>query len=269
MNSPCADAVITAESLSVYVTANRTKRTLVDQSSFSLQAGEVISIIGPNGAGKSSLLKAISGELSFSGKLSFNGLSVDRLKRARQLAVLPQLSLLNFPYKVHEVVALGRLPHKTGWSEDQLIIQEVLALLDIDYLAERRYTKLSGGEKQRVQLARVLCQIWRAEDADHQARILLLDEPNSALDLGHQQELMKIVSDVAKQGVAVMMVMHDINLAIPYSDKILAMLCSQTIAFGSPVDVIKQATIEKLFQAKFEIVQHPQHQTPLVIGASE
>jgi len=254
MNSPCADAVITAESLSVYVTANRTKRTLVDQSSFSLQAGEVISIIGPNGAGKSSLLKAISGELSFSGKLSFNGLSVDRLKRARHLAVLPQLSLLNFPYKV---------------PEDQLIIQEVLALLDIDYLAERRYTKLSGGEKQRVQLARVLCQIWRAEDADHQARILLLDEPNSALDLGHQQELMKIVSDVAKQGVAVMMVMHDINLAIPYSDKILAMLCSQTIAFGSPVDVIKQATIEKLFQAKFEIVQHPQHQTPLVIGASE
>ncbi len=239
---------------------------LVDDISAELSAGEVLSIIGPNGAGKSTLLKAIAGDIPYTGELKINGAANDAKLRARQIAVLPQLSLLNFPFRVSEVVALARIPHSTGNQRDQDIVSEALTLMDIDYLANRLYTELSGGEKQRVQLARVLAQIWSVEDAPERTRLLLLDEPTAALDLGHQQQLMNAIRLFAQQGVAVLMVLHDINLAAQYSDKLLALLCSQRIAFGPPKEVVTVKHVKTLFGIEADVIKHPVHDTPVVIG---
>lgn len=242
------------------------KHMLVDEVTCSVDAGEVLAVIGPNGAGKSTLIKALSGDLEYSGTATIQGLADTPVLRARQLAVLPQLSLLNFPYRVSEVVHLARIPHSTGRQRDDEIIDEVLELMDIGFLKNRLYTELSGGEKQRVQLARVLAQIWNAGDAPNGARLLLLDEPTTALDLGHQRDLMRAIQTFARQGVAVVMVLHDINLAARYADSMLALLCSQQIACGTVSEVVTEANIERLFGLKAEVIPHPQAGTPVVIG---
>lgn len=239
---------------------------LVEDVSFELNSGQVMSIIGPNGAGKSTLISAISNDIAYTGEVNIDGLAQRTVERARQVAVLPQLSLLNFPFRVHEVVGLSRIPHATGKDKDREIIHDALALMDIGFLAERLYTELSGGEKQRVQLARVFAQIWQQEDAKSGSRILLLDEPTAALDLGHQQLLMQTIRRQAAEGLSVIMVLHDINLAARYSDKILAMLCSQQIAFGNVQEVITESNINRLFDVHASIVIDPKDGTPIVAG---
>lgn len=240
---------------------------LVDNVSCSVEAGEVLAIIGPNGAGKSTLLKAIAGDWPYVGEISIRGQAARQVERARQVAVLPQLSLLTFPYRVSEVVNLGRIPHCTGAQRDREIVCAALALMDISFLQDRLYTELSGGEKQRVQLARVLAQIWSADDAPNQSRVLLLDEPTAALDLGHQQDLIKAVTQFAQQGVAVIMVLHDVNLAARHANKILAMICSQTLAYGPPNEVVTTDHMKKLFNINTRIVAHPDTGTPVIIPA--
>jgi len=245
---------------------NSAHSTLVNRVSCQLNAGEVLAIIGPNGAGKSSLLKAIAGDLEYSGQINISGIKIEPKLRARQIAVLPQLSLLNFPYRVSEVVSLARIPHNTGRQRDDEIVQEALALMDISALSDRLYTELSGGEKQRVQLARVFAQIWQQNDAPNETRILLLDEPTAALDLGHQQLLMRAIRVFAKHNVAVIMVLHDINLAARYADKTLALLNSERLAFGTVEDVINKQNIKSLFEVDVHIARHPEHNSPVVIG---
>lgn len=253
------------EAVSVYKPGSK-QECLVDSIDCAITAGEILVIIGPNGAGKSSLLKAITGEWTYSGKIKSPLLSTDPKLRASQVAVLPQLSLLNFPYTVSEVVMLGRIPHETGREHDQKLVLAALEMMDISFLRERLYTELSGGEKQRVQLARILTQIWSQEDAQNSARLLILDEPTTALDLGHQHALMQAVQVFAQQGVAVVMVLHDINLAAQYADQMLAILCSQTIAYGSPKDVISKENMQRLFSVEVDIVEHPNKQYPMVIS---
>lgn len=238
---------------------------LVDQVSCGLGLGEILAIIGPNGAGKSSLIKAIAGDIPYMGEISFSAFSEITKLRARQIAVLPQFSLLSFAYRVSEVVNLARIPHQTGSKIDTQIVDQALELMDISFLKHRPYTELSGGEKQRVQLARVMAQIWRAEDANG-PRLLLLDEPTTALDLGHQHDLMRAVKSFAAQGVSVIMVLHDINLAARYADKLLALLCSQQIAFGDAAQVVCKSNIDRLFGIETEIITHPLHGTPIVLG---
>lgn len=239
---------------------------LVDSVSCEINAGEILSIIGPNGAGKSSLLKAIAGDLPHQGDIIVEGIAEQAKLRARQVAVLPQLSLLNFPYRVSEVVGLGRIPHATGRQRDTEIMRHALSIMDIDFLEQRLYTELSGGEKQRVQLARVLTQIWDADDAPNRTRLLLLDEPTAALDLGHQQQLMQAIRLFADQGVAVLMVLHDVNLAAYHSDQMLALLCSQRIAYGTPDSVVTTHNIKSLFGIDTHVIRHPERATPVVIG---
>jgi len=239
---------------------------LVDSVSCELSAGEILGIIGPNGAGKSSLLKAISGDWAYQGVLEIIGVSQDPVLRARQVAVLPQFSLLNFPYRVCEVVGLGRTPHQSGAQRDAQIIDQALSLMDISFLKDRLYTELSGGEKQRVQLARVFAQIWDQTDAEHGLRLLILDEPTTALDIGHQQALMSAINTFANRGVAVVMVLHDVNLAARYANKILALLCSQVVAYGSAQEVITQTNVQRLYDVDIQILEHPVDNTPVVVG---
>ena len=240
---------------------------LLDNISFDVRRGEILAIIGPNGAGKTSLLKVLGGELTPSQGDIFmaNTALADwpLLARARSLAVLPQFSDLRFPFRVDEVVALGRIPHQTGVKIDNDIVDAAMAAMDIAYLKGRNYMALSGGEKQRTQLARVMAQIWREQDAHE--RVLLLDEPTMALDLGHQQQLMAAISAFAKQGIAVVMVMHDLNLAAQYADTLLALGCGRLVAYGAVNDVLTEELVRDLFQARVHVLIHPSSQKRVMV----
>ena len=161
---------------------------LVSDVDLEVAAGSVTVMLGPNGAGKSSLLRLMVGDLAPSqGRALLHGEDVRAIasaERARSLAVLPQHSLLNFPFTSAEVVMLGRTPHDTGASRDARIVEEALEAVDGSYLSQRIYTELSGGEKQRVHLARVLAQVW--EPLNGRECFLVLDEPTSSFDLAHQ-----------------------------------------------------------------------------------
>lgn len=259
--------VLAIKNLNVEVRSQATgeQHRLLNDISCSLAAGEILGVIGANGAGKSTLIKAICDELAYTGQIEMSNIEKSAPERARQIAVLPQFSLLNFPYQVWEVVALGRIPHKTSQQYNLEVVDQVLELMDIAYLKYRRYTQLSGGEKQRVQLARVLAQIWDKPEAGND-RLLLLDEPTSALDIGHQHDLMKVIQSFSKKGVAVLMVMHDINLAAQYSDHLLALLCSERLAYGTPSEVVTADNIQRLFGLDAHILQHPNNGKPYVIG---
>jgi iron complex transport system ATP-binding protein len=227
---------------------------VVDDISFSINSGEVMAIVGPNGAGKSSLIKVISGELRpSSGSVRLNGKdlsqwSLDEL--ARERSVLPQLSLLNFPFTVHEVVALGRSPHSSGRTIDEDIIREQLLKLDMSEFANRSYPQLSGGEKQRTQLARTFAQIH----SDTPSRcLLILDEPTSALDLGHQQQLLKLLRTQAKTGTGIVLVVHDLNIASKIADKILLMNNGKLVDFGEAESVLTEPQLSKTFRANMSV----------------
>jgi len=132
---------------------------------------------------------------------------------------LPTFCSLNFPFIVFEFILMGRAPHSTGDTEDRRIVAQVAEMMDLTHLLSRNYTQLSGGEKQRVHLARVFAQLWAEQGRE--PRVLLLDEPTSSLDYRHQYDVMQAIQNFAKQGVAVIQVMHDVNLAAQYSQKIV------------------------------------------------
>lgn len=232
-----------------------------------LQPGQVTAIVGPNGAGKTTLLRLIAGEVRASaGQVRLVGRNQSEWSLsllAKHIAVLPQVSALNFPFTVEEVVALGRSPHSTGSQVDAEIVDAALAAMDMTHLRRRLYPHLSGGEKQRAQLARVVAQIWRGEDAS--ARLLLLDEPTASLDLGHQQQLMHAVRDFAAQGVAVLMVLHDLNLALGFADRLLAVHKGELVADGPATQVITSELLQRLFGATAELFHHPRTGRPLVL----
>ena len=235
-----------------------------------VNSGEVTTIVGPNGAGKTSLLRCLVNDLAMtSGQVLFNQLDIEQLPagdRARTLAVLPQHSLLDFPFTAREVVMLGRTPHDTGVRKDDGIVSEALSAVDGSYLSERFYTQLSGGEKQRVHLARVLAQIWEhVPETGSQDRYLVLDEPTSSFDLAHQQLTLDIVQQFAQKGVGILMVMHDLNLAARCSDQIVLMQCGEIVTSGTPEQVLTPENIRRVFDVEAEIGVHPQTGKPLVI----
>ncbi|WP_111640948.1 heme ABC transporter ATP-binding protein [Marinimicrobium alkaliphilum] len=243
-------------------------RPLVRAVSLAVRPGEVLAIIGPNGAGKTTLLRALSGDLTpTEGQVTFNGRALadwPARERALALAVLTQANSLTFGFTVAEVVSLGRTPHSTGAVVDHRVCRAAMKALDVLHLAERAYPSLSGGEQQRVQLARVMAQIWRPDgEAD---RLLLLDEPVTSLDLGHQRQLMQAVRDFADSGVGVVMVVHDISLAAAYSDHLLALKDGAGVAYGRPEQVVTEAQISDLFDSPVRVIAHPDTGKPVVLA---
>ncbi|MBT4212427.1 MAG: heme ABC transporter ATP-binding protein [Porticoccaceae bacterium] len=240
---------------------------LLRNISLEVEAGKVTAIVGPNGAGKSSLLKVLAGEMPVTkGDVYFNSLLLNQwslLEKAQMLAVLPQHTLLNFSFTADEVVGLGRIPHQTGIAKDLQIVAEALDLVDASYLQRRFYTQMSGGEKQRVQLARVLAQIWQPSILGEQ--FLVLDEPTSAFDLSHQKLTLDIVRQLAERGVGVVMVLHDLNLAARCADNLVVIDGGVIAAQGRPEAVLTEALIDKVFGVKSIISEHPITKRPLVI----
>ncbi|MGB1237285.1 MAG: heme ABC transporter ATP-binding protein [Pseudomonadales bacterium] len=242
-------------------------KTLLNEIDFQLEAGEVVAILGPNGAGKSTLFKTLAGEHRFyRGEISLHGRNLKEWRAqdiAKVLAVLPQSSQLAFPFSAAEVVNLGRMPHDTGRAADRQIVAQALALADVSHLAQALYPSLSGGERQRVQLARVLAQIWHPSALGE--RFLLLDEPTSALDLAHQHQTLQSARKLACDGVGVLAILHDLNLAAQYADRILLLENGWCIAQGGVEQVLTAAQIEQLFGLPVTVMRHPVGDFPMVV----
>lgn len=240
---------------------------LLRNVSLTVLPGTVTTIVGPNGAGKSSLLRVLTGDsIATAGTVSLNGKALadwPMKARAGLVGVLPQHTVLDFPFTAREVVALGRIPHNTGLAHDEKIISTALASVDALYLERRYYTHMSGGEKQRVQLARVLAQIW--EPSEQGERFLMMDEPTSALDLRHQQLCVDIVTNFARAGVGVLMVLHDLNLAARCADNLVVIDRGHIAAQGRPDEVLTVELLRDVFQVDALISRHPRTARPLVI----
>ncbi|MCG8382005.1 MAG: heme ABC transporter ATP-binding protein [Gammaproteobacteria bacterium] len=251
------------------------EKWLLDSISLCIQPGEMLALLGQNGAGKSTLLKVLSGECQpASGAVTLSGqplqaLSTNRL--AKQRAVLPQKSRLNFPFKVLQVAMMGRSPYRgERYKASAEVVYDALKATGTAHLSERVFTTLSGGEQQRVHLARVLAQIWQPSE-DNQARYLLLDEPTSALDLIHQHSVLAVAKKFAHEAhVGVLAVLHDLNLAAYYADRVAILRNGKMLCQGEPFHVLTPATIYHAFGAIVKVIRHPERErSPLVIWTDQ
>jgi iron complex transport system ATP-binding protein len=222
-------------------------KVILQDVSLQLAAGEVISVVGPNGAGKSSLVALVAATSQpSSGQLSLDGRpygSISLAERATRVAVLPQQTSLEFPFSVAEVIQLGRIPHGGGRHLQSPMLAEIMGCLALYDLRNRIYTSLSGGEKQRTQIARVLCQLWDRIAGSY----FIFDEPTAALDIGHQLVILRLLRDLADRGAGVLVVMHDINLAARCGDRLLLLKAGQVLGLGKPAEVLTAARVTEAF----------------------
>jgi iron complex transport system ATP-binding protein len=240
-------------------------RPVLKDVSLKISKGEIIGLIGPNGSGKTTLIRAASGVLPpRSGQVIVDGKDLAGLstqQRARLQAVVPQARSLPGDFSVRQVVFLGRTPH-LGWlgqlgEADERQVQWALERTDTLALADRRIGELSGGEQQRVLLARALAQ---------GTPILLLDEPTTHLDLRHQALLLDLVHELAReQGLTVLMALHDLNLAAIYTDRVVLLKDGCIQAVGDPRLVFTSERLEAVYQLPLNVITHPDYGTPLVL----
>ncbi|MBF1236548.1 MAG: heme ABC transporter ATP-binding protein [Lautropia mirabilis] len=270
------------------IAVQRGERQILTDIDLSLPAGQVIGVLGANGAGKSTLLAALAGELSPStGRITLNGRPLSAwpaAELARCRAVLPQSPSLQFDLPVATVIGMGAYPHarhtRTGAprtdsrdtaraaiAEDQRILQRVLALADVQDLYERRYRLLSGGEQQRVHLARVLYQLLLARQGHDEYRVLMLDEPTASLDPRHQLHLLSAVHTLAhEENVAALVILHDLNLAAGCCDRLLLLGQGRVAACGTPAQVLTPDTLRQVYGVEATVLPHPnQPGRPLVV----
>ncbi len=235
------------------VTLTAGPRRLLDGVTLGLQAGEVLAVVGPNGAGKSTLLRVLSGELRpRSGEVAMLGRPLrdwPAAAMARSRAVVSQQVGLAFPMRVAEVVALGRLPW-AGTPEagrDGQAVSAAMASAGVAHLGAQAYATLSGGERQRVQVARALAQL----DGAAGPAALLLDEPTASLDVRHASGLLSVLRRLAGQGLAILVVLHDLNEASFVADRVAVMQAARCIALGPPRQVLRPEFLEKVYGLGF------------------
>ena len=225
-------------------------RAIIKNVSLQVFPGEVLALVGPNGAGKSSLLSIMAGDTpATSGTALLSGSDVTKYRpdqAARLRAVLMQSNQVSFPFTVWEIVEMGRAPwsRTTSRGEDNEAIADALARADVESLTERRFNQLSGGERARVSLARVLAQ---------RTPVVLLDEPTAALDLKHQESVMTTVRDIANQGRAVVVVVHDLSVAAGYADRVAMLDSGRLEAIGAPREVIVSERVSRIYGLEVDI----------------
>ena len=226
--------------------------------------GEIIALIGPNGAGKTTLVRAVSGTTpTESGQIYVNGKDLSRFstaERARVLAVVPQTRQLGGAYSVEQAVMMGRTAYMS-WlgresQDDKDAVQLALEQAQLQDFADRSIAQLSGGEQQRVLLARALAQ---------STPVLLLDEPTNHLDLQHQTNLLSLIKRLSiEKELAVLMAVHDLNLVSFFADKVALLVGGELITFGTPQEVICAENISEAYQTPVEIIPHPVTGAPII-----
>jgi iron complex transport system ATP-binding protein len=241
--------------------------SVVKSVSIALRKGRVFSITGPNGAGKSTLLSALAGIAKpKSGNVVFMGrnlVDLKRRERARQIGFLPQTVRPSIPYTVRELVHLGRYAHSTGLAfetvDDNDAVEQALTQTSTAHLADRLFTELSGGERQRVLIASVLAG---------EPLVLLLDEPTASLDISSSSSVFETLLQLAKDGRAVGVVTHDLNLAGQYSDDMVLMAEGRIIASGAPETVLNPESLLEAYGGGFLLVERPDSSVPAVLPKS-
>ena len=234
-------------------------KVILDDISLHIKSGDMVSIIGPNGSGKTTMLKAISNEISITyGEINFinkNILDWDLNDFANKKAVLSQSNNLVFPFSVIDIVKMGRFPlkNKGNQIEENNLCKKILNIFDLDDYVNQNYITLSGGEKQRVQLARVIAQIW---SDDYSKKILILDEPTSYLDIKHQHLLFQFLKELNKKGLTIIMVLHDLNHALLNSNKIVVLKDSKLISFGETNNIITEELIKNVFEIDLKLINY-------------
>jgi len=231
--------------------------SILESISFSIPAGLFFIIIGPNGSGKTTMIKILAGHLRAGrGSVGIMGKNVrdySRRELARKMAYLPQLTQLNFPMTVRDLVLMGRSPHLgmlgLEGEEDHRFAESAMGYTDVLHLEARRMDQLSGGEQQRVLIARAICQ---------QPEIILLDEPTAALDISHQVRVMDLMERLKlEKNITVVMISHDINLAAMYADRLLLLKNGEILGLGDPRQVLDYASLEEAYGCPVLVTDSP------------
>ncbi len=233
--------------------------------SLAARAGQLTAIVGPNGSGKSTLLGAMTASLAYTGTVRLNGGDIRETPAhslAAQRAVLPQSARLAFDFTVIEVVRLGLQAGTAGASAE--VPMQALARVGLAHYADRSFHALSGGEAQRVMLARVLAQVW-APVAQGRPRWLLLDEPVASLDIAHQLQVMEIARDYARRGGGVIAVMHDLNLTALYADRVAVLAQGRLLASGAPRTVLTDAVLSRAYGCALRVSALPPAGVPFIL----
>ncbi|MGP4071511.1 ABC transporter ATP-binding protein [Piscibacillus sp. B03] len=240
-------------------------KPIVENIHLSVPKGKCIGLIGPNGAGKSTIVKLISAlEKSSSGQINFMGKNVQDWpvkKLAKYMAVLTQEGLSPYPITVYDSILMGRYPHlgffQRESKHDYELVEKVLQITELTEFRDQMLDTLSGGERQRVAIAKAMVQ---------QPQLLLLDEPTTYLDIGHQLNILKMVQDwQRREGLTVIMVLHDLNLAAQFCDELVLMDQGKIIQIGSSDQIIAKETLESVYHANPEIVRHPKTNIPQIL----
>ncbi|MCF0079157.1 heme ABC transporter ATP-binding protein [Streptomyces lomondensis] len=225
-----------------------------------VRAGEVLALVGPNGAGKSTLLGALAADVPpAQGLVLIHGRPAADWSApdlALRRAVLPQSATLSFPFTVAEVVRMGRAPHAASPAADDRAVAAAMAATEVTAFAARPFSALSGGERARVALARVLAQ---------QTPLLLLDEPTAALDLRHQELVLRLCRSRAHAGDAVVVVVHDLGIAAAYAHRVALLCAGRVAAEGTPAEVFSERALSDVYGQPVEVLPHPRTETPLII----
>ena len=239
------------------ISLNLRGKLILNEVSFSVVAGEFFVIIGPNGAGKTSLLKVLSGfQKVQSGSVSIKNKNISKYRRRKLsqiMAIVPQQIEIGFPFTVSDTVIMGRTPHLgiLGMEDhdDYDIAQEAMEFTEVSHLADRKLHQLSGGELQRVIIARAICQ---------QPEIILLDEPTTALDPAHQLKIMDLMEKFRRdQGTTIIMVSHDLNLASMYGDRLLLLKDGSVVKTGAPKSVLERKLLEDSYGCRMRVDESP------------
>lgn len=237
--------MIKAENLTIRIQ----NRNVLQAINCALMPGELVCVVGCNGAGKSTLLSALCGDLpAYDGQVTWHDQSVANMRHAelaRIRAVMPQKVQLDFPFPAADVVAMGRMPVSERRTQTHHAVQECMLLTETLHLANRPYPSLSGGEQQRVQLARVLAQLWPFDKAE--PRYLFLDETTASLDPLHQQKVFELALSLTHQRIGVLAVVHDMNLAAQFADRVWMLQDGLLVADGGPMQTLTPERIERVF----------------------
>jgi len=229
------------------IRVERNQRAILQNISGEFQRGKIYALLGPNGAGKSTLMQVMAQLLGSQGELEMAGQDARPLtpeKLAQQLAYLPQHSQLQFPLSVEEVLALATMPFELRRLEQRQQVKKAVALWGIEHLVAKDFRQLSGGEQQRCQLARTFIQLSNCADGG----IWLLDEPTSSLDLEHQQQLQQICKQAAAAGHCIVLVLHDLNLAMGLADEVWVLEQGQLVAQGESQQVLTAELVKQVFK---------------------